>query len=279
MHIIKYRWLAEGSLQPFLISAGQEKIRLVGEAINFSVGEKHCIGYFAGGKYSPCPSRALIDSGWNCSACRISDDFFMCMRCDGSECINKKQRLGCEQDVYYIYLAAFDSIIKVGISREQRLVERLVEQGADFGAKVARVKDGKDVRSIEQKIKRELGIVDLVRGELKQRMIFCDPNRCISKLFHAMSALRANGFAQYLVPAEIYDLRSYYGLQNVYYNPQPVKVQAGMQLSGDVAAVKGPIIVLKEGSRLYSVNAHDLIGSDVEADKSMNTEVSASNAV
>jgi hypothetical protein len=265
MRIIKYKWLVhEKQLQPFFITDDQKKIKLLGEKIDFAIGEKHCIGYFSGGRYAPCPADRLVESGWNCNACRLNDDFFMCIKCTGEECANKRQRASCEDSIYFVYLAAFGDLIKVGISHERRLLERLVEQGADFGAKVACVKDGKAVRGIEQSIQKQLGIVDFVRGESKQNMIFSRPNISIPRLFSAISALRTNGFAPHMVPPEIYDLRDYYNLKSVEYNPEPLKIGKDTKLSGDVVTAKGNVLIIKDHHRLYSINAHDMIGRDIQ---------------
>lgn len=269
MRIIKYRWLMhEKRMQPFFVNSRQEKIKLLDEQMSFAVGEKHCTGYFSGGSYFPCPSDRAIESGWNCNECRLMDDFFMCIKCTGEECINRRQRASCEESMYYVYLAAFGSLIKVGISHERRLLERLIEQGADFGAKVACVKDGKDVRSMEQEIMKHLNIVDFVRGNMKQQRIFTDPNACVASIFSSIRALRTNGFSQHLVPPEIYDLRDYYNLSKISYNPEPVCVEKGLELSGTVVAAKGNVLVVRSGQRLYSINAHDMLGRDVEALKS-----------
>ncbi len=263
MQIIKYRW---ENFQPMLIvnNGSIGKMRLFDTDINFSVGKKRCIGSYVKGVYQPCPKGAEINYGYYCNECRLNDDFFLCVQCDGSECINNKRRSDCEEEQYFIYLAAFDSLLKVGISLDHRIMERLIEQGADFGAKVAVVKDGKMVRIIEQQIKKDLGIADRILGEEKYHRLFCDPNKAAASLYKAIVRLRSNGLSEYLIYPEIFDMRKYYKLQNVAIKPRHTEIQETVKLSGKVVAAKGNILVLQNDSEFFAVNAHRLIGREIE---------------
>ncbi len=262
MQIIKYRW---ENFQPSLIvnNGSIGKMPLLGQEIKFSVGKKKCIGSYIKGTYKKCPNDTEITSGYYCNGCRLGDDFFLCVQCDGSDCANQKRRSECEGEKYFIYLAAFDSLVKVGISLDRRIKERLVEQGADFGAKVGTVQDGKLVRVIEQKIKRELNIPDRILGDQKYDRLFCDPNRSARELYKIIVRLRVN-FGQYLVYPEIYDMRKYYMLDHVVSKPRNVTVDNGTQIAGKVVAAKGNIMVLQNDSGFHAVNAHRLIGREIE---------------
>lgn len=271
MQAIKYKWSLNGDAQPSLFAKDSDvikRIALLGEHVSFTLGAKRCIGFFRNGRHLDCPEARIIEHGWNCNQCRFEDDFFLCMKCTGAECINEKQRPACIENMYYIYLAAFDSILKVGISHERRLMERLVEQGADFGAKIACVKDGKDVRLIEQEISRYLNIADKVTGATKQSKIFGNPNIAVTNISRAISRLQSNGVSKYLIPPEIYDLRSYYKLDAVGHDPLKVFVKEGSRIEGEVVAAKGNIIVMSSDSggsnnAFFSINAHELIGREM----------------
>lgn len=210
-----------------------------------------------------CPNNAQTEKGYYCNDCRLRDDFFLCVQCDGSECINKKRREECKKENYYLYLAAFDSLVKVGISMEFRVMERFVEQGADMAAKAGVVTDGKLARSLEQDVKRSLGIADRVTGDRKHDLIFGSPNRAAASLFDAISRLKETAFAPYMIYPEIHDLRKHYRLSTVHSRPEKFVVKEGSALSGRVVAAKGNIIVI-ENSGFFSVNAHDLIGREME---------------
>jgi len=262
VQIIKYRW---ENFQPVLIVNNGRigKIRLFDTDVRFSVGKKHCIGSFVKGKHQECPNSAEISYGNYCDECRLRDDFFLCVQCDGSECINKKRRSDCEEERYFIYLAAFDSLLKVGISLDRRIMLRLVEQGADFGAKVAAVKDGKAVRLVEQKIKKDLGIADRILGEEKYKRLFCDPNKAATELYKAIVKLRRS-FTQHLIYPEIFDMRKYYKLQHVVMQPRSISIGDGTKINGKVVAAKGNIIILQDDTGFSAINAHRLIGREVE---------------
>ena len=165
MQIVGYRWNSGGvrnifhdSWEPQLIArnnGGMERFSVLDRDVSIKLGERYCIGHFSDGRHVDCPKHEKITSGWHCDFCRRADDFFTCVQCSG-ECINDKQRKACRENTFFIYLAVFDSMLKVGISQEHRLYERLIEQGADFAAKIAYIKDGMVVRKIEQELKKSL---------------------------------------------------------------------------------------------------------------------------
>jgi len=263
MQAVKYRW---ENWEPFLIlnnGGGFERIRLLDSNINLKIGEKFCIGHFSGGKHVKCPNNAKIDKGYYCNECRLRDDFFLCVQCDGSVCINQKRREECKEEKYFVYLAAFDSLIKVGISMEFRIFERLIEQGADMAAKIGIVKDGKTARSLEQEIMKALNIVDRVRGDKKHELLFGNPNNAAISLFNSINKLRKSFFVPYMIYPEIHDFRRHYRLNKIFKLPKKFVVKQGSEISGTVVAAKGNLIVI-ENEDYFTLNAHDLIGRELE---------------
>lgn len=259
MQIMKYKWQ---NFKPFLvINDGKfSQMPLLMKNIDITLGKRICTGHFKDGKYVPCPEN--VETGYEhiCNACRLNDDFYQCIQCDGATCVNEKRRKECMANNYYIYLATFDDILKVGISFEHRVKERLVEQGADFGAKIGYVKDGQIVRVIEQQISKKLGIVDRVRGEQKHKNLFGDPNKSSKLILNAVQKL--NGM-EFLMRPEIYDMRSYYHLHNVLDMPKSIAVKDNLRITGKIVAAKGNILVLRNNDDFLSVNAHALIGREI----------------
>ncbi len=267
MQIVKYSWKSEnGGFEPALTFSDGGRSMLLGKPISMELGDKLCTGYTKDGKRRECPHMTRIEYGYMCNECRMEDDFFNCIQCTGKECINERQRDSCEKNKYFIYLAAFNKILKVGISFDRRLQERLVEQGADFGAKVACVRDGKEVRLIEQEMRKHLGIVDRVLSKEKHSNLFCDPNVCIESISSAIGRLRNNGFNEHLIRPEIYDLRSHYRMESIASDPVMKEVFTGMHVDGVVEAAKGNMIIIRKDSGFYSVNAHRLIGRLAKVD-------------
>jgi len=260
MQIIKYSW---HKLEPKLHLKGEEtiKISLFGRDINMKFMDKKCIGFFDG-KHNPCPDRKILEYGYNCSDCKKNDLFFRCMQCTGEECINEKRRDKCKEEEYYVYLAVFDSLIKVGISLDRRLLERLVEQGADFGAKILHVKDGKEVRLVERNIMNTLNITDRVRGNEKAERIFCNPNNAMKNLYRNIVNLKKI-LSEQMKNVEIFDLRTHYKLTNVTLEPDNIRIKTGLELQGTVVAAKGNIVIIKQDDRFISFNAHEMIGREI----------------
>jgi hypothetical protein len=263
MQIIKYTW--QDWKPNFLVKEGEKTIKwpLLGEEIKIRLGCKFCIGYFRDGRHFDCANKRMAEEH-QCNECKLEDDYFFCIRCTGSECANTKKRHECEKSYYFVYLAAFGPLLKVGISHEFRILERLVEQGADFGAKIARIQDGKMARMIEQKIKNEIGITDRVTGKQKNDSIFSDPNVCVANIFKAVSMLKTSCFSKHLFGPEIHDLRNYYNLQNIHIPPFHIEADEGAILDGRITAAKGNLLVINTNGRFFSVNASHLIGREIE---------------
>lgn len=268
MQLVKYKWETNRiSGEPFLFGREGDallRIKLFDEKLSMKLGKKYCTGYIKNSRHFECPKSRPLDNERVCRECALNDDFFLCMKCTGEECINEPQRSACMINKYYIYLAAFSTMLKVGISYERRLLERLIEQGADMGAKIGVVQDGKLVRLIEQQIRKELNICDRVSGAEKQKMLFGDPNVAAINIFNAFNKLKSNGCSEYLTTPEIYNLQSIYRLSSVSTMPKILQPKEGSLLKGEVIAAKGNIIVLKNQDSLFSVNAHSLIGCDAE---------------
>lgn len=264
MQLVKYSWIG---WEPFLLARQGDaifRLKLFQQEFSITLGEKHCIGFLRQGRHVQCPEQRKIDYGSNCSACKLEDDFFMCMPCTGETCINTKRRDACREEHYFIYLAAFDSVLKVGISFESRLQIRLVEQGADMAARIGYVRDGKEARAVEQWLKRYLNITDRMKGEEKHALLFGNPNNAAPRMLAALKALREKKFDWLLVKPEIYDLRQYYRLEHVVHQPTYLPLEDGKAIAGSVVAAKGNIIIFRTAKGFVAVNAHDMLGRKLE---------------
>ncbi len=258
--VIKYKW---EDLEPYLEIRGEGKTALFGQTLDLRIGKKFCTGFCRKGKNVECPGERIVDNGWKCNECMLDDQFFMCIRCSGKECINPRRRNECRTGMYFVYLAAFGSVIKVGVSHERRILERLVEQGADFGAKIAYVKDGMLVRKVEQEIKEHLGITDRLSGKEKNNFIISDPDMEVANIMSSIKRLRNNGFNQHLIGPRIYDMRGYYRIFDLDGSPRFMEIGEGKDVCGKVAAVKGNLVILKNAGELVSFNAHDIMGREL----------------
>lgn len=258
MIISAFKWK---NWEPHLVMEGEnEKIEMpiMNQDVKFTIGKKFCIGYSRGGKSHKCPDTREIETGRQCSICKSLDEAMPCVQCMGL-CTNSKMRKKCMEDKYSMYIAAFGPLLKVGISHEFRLKQRLVEQGADFGAKIITMQDGRMVRVYEQRIRRFLGITDRVMGKQKFANLISDPKECIKGINGSLKKLSSSRFSEIIKEPEIYDMRAYYNL--VSSKPCFESVEAGTKIDGKVVCVKGNMIVIENGSQ-KCVDGHALIGRE-----------------
>lgn len=259
MIITNFRWR---DYQPELILDENRKetiIPLMNQHISMKLGKRFCVGYSKNGKHHECPDKSEVNSEKQCKLCKSLDDFFPCLQCTGF-CTNLKGRKNCMEDGFYIYLAAFGPLLKVGISRDFRVKQRLVEQGADFGALVAKIKDGRVARVYEQRIRRCLGIVDRLKGADKHPHIFSDPKVCIRNINFASEKLKKSTFSEIFQEPEIFDLREHYNLIDE--KSEFLKLNENLMLIGRIACVKGSIALLENGG-YHCIDCHGLVGREI----------------
>lgn len=259
MIITNFRWK---NFEPQIILEEQEKesiLPLMNQHVNITIGKRFCVGYTKNGKHHKCPESSEIISDKRCSLCKSLDEFSPCLQCSGF-CTNINGRKKCMEDNFCIYLATFGPLLKVGISRDFRIKQRLVEQGADFGAILSRIKDGRIARIYEQRIKRCLGIVDRLRGYEKHPHIFSDPKVCVRNINSATDKLKKSTFSEIFQEPEIFDMREYYNLVNE--KSDFLKLENNLKLNGRIVCVKGSIALLENGG-FHCIDCHGLIGREI----------------
>ncbi len=256
MQIIKFKW---NSNVPTLILENDEKIKLKNE-ISFVLGEKHCIGYISNGIRYKCLNKT---SNFNplCKSCEQKDMYYLCRKCDGTKCLNPKMRERCKENLYHLYIAMIGTIPKVGISASFRLKERLIEQGADFGAHIMSIVDGKEARIVEQKLSKYLGITDRINSQTKMKMLKSDVGKCVATLNKIISKLKFCGLVK---DFEVYDFRKYYNIENVPEQPKKLVIRPKTKIEGKVVAVKGNIVVIESEKEFKCFDAQHLVGYEIE---------------
>ncbi len=264
-HVVKFKWK---DWKPVLILKHNEnmktrEIELFSEPIDIEIGKLSCIGFRKNGKLFPCLNKNEISSGWQCFECVKKDDYARCVRCDGSTCFNPEQRPGCMKNDYYIYLAAFGDLLKVGMSYKHRSLQRFVEQGADFSARIAYLKDGRVARKLEQHIVKTLNTMDRVKGTQKFDQLFKDPGVSVKNITNAIDLLKESNI-NYLIEPEIEDLRAFYRLENIKHHPEHMEISSGVRMKGQVVACKGNLIFLENGQGTFAINSHRLVGRMVK---------------
>lgn len=143
-----------------------------GDQISWKIlQKKYCIGYHSRDEYhhyEPCPKANEIEIGTQCGRCKSNDVLFPCMICDGSKC-HAEQRMKdiCDVTPTSIYVTIFDTYLKVGVSKKERLTKRWIEQGADLASEIAVVPNGMLAREIESRISQTFEISKGVRFNRK----------------------------------------------------------------------------------------------------------------
>ena len=218
-----------------------------GTELAYALGDRHCAGTVHEAGHVACDA----DDAPYCPNHRST---WVCARCTGT-CL--KDEMDCHED-HAVYLAAFaPDTFKVGVTRRWRLETRLREQGADRGAHLRTVADGRLAREIEAGIAER--IPDRVRVPTKLANLHRDVDEA------AWSALRSE-----YDPEETYAFD--YGLD---LTARPV---AETVATGTVRGTKGRVLVLDYAGSTYAVDMRSLVGYDVErraTDRSLQSSLGA----
>ncbi|MDS0298496.1 DUF2797 domain-containing protein [Halogeometricum sp. S1BR25-6] len=220
----------------FLASDGDvEYVSLdAGTELAYTLRDRHCAGVTTDDGHDVCENDAA-------PYCRDHRSTWVCAKCTGT-CL--KDEMDCH-DPHAVYLAAFaPDVFKVGVTKEWRLETRLREQGADRGAHLRTVTDGRLAREIEAGLAEE--IPDRVRVPTKRDGLH----------------LAVDGGAWESLLAEFDVLAEFdfdYGLG---LDARPV---AETVATGTVRGVKGRLLVLDRAGSTYAVDLRDLVGHEVTA--------------
>lgn len=152
-------------------SGGLQEVDLWELGLNVTTG-RYCVGSFGDGGYEPCPSRRRVDRFAQCADCaapRIPDqECTFEPKCDGTRC----GASFCLRE-HSVYLAFHCATAKVGMSSSSRVQGRLVEQGADAYAVLARSRNRLDARRTEVAVAAALGARQRISARESLRNMAC----------------------------------------------------------------------------------------------------------
>ncbi|UCE44626.1 MAG: DUF2797 domain-containing protein [Methanobacteriota archaeon] len=124
---------------------------------------KMCTGFFEEGRHKRCPDEARVSRFSQCANC--AEESFIpyqeCVfepKCDGELCDVDF----CKRE-HVLYLAFYNTRVKIGMSSTRRLEERLIEQGADAYALIASLPTRRRTRTAEKEISARLRIPQAFR--------------------------------------------------------------------------------------------------------------------
>ena len=167
LHALEFHWDEfDPHLECYDISE-KEVVEFDLEDVRFAVGKRRtCIGYWDdGGRYNSCPKQTAVDRFGQCAEC--AGEFFIphqeCIfepRCDGEIC-----NLDFCRREHVLYVAFYDTRMKIGMSSSRRVDKRLIEQGADAYFIIGKFGTRRNARGWEKNISSRLGIPQSYRQE------------------------------------------------------------------------------------------------------------------
>lgn len=203
----------------------------------YTLGDRHCAGTLHDGEHLACDAD-------DAPYCRDHARTWVCARCTGT-CL--KDEMDCYDD-HAVYLAAFaPDVFKVGVTKAWRLERRLREQGADRGAHIRTVENGRIAREYESSLTDR--VTDRVRVPTKR-----------DGLGTRVDETAWQALIDEFDPLDTY--RFQYDLDLV---DRPV---AETTATGTVVGTKGRLLVLSRAGTTYAVDLRDLVGHEVKTGKS-----------
>ena len=218
---------------------------------------------------NPCPHGAEIRRGIRCRRCAISDVTRACLLCDGWECsADPAIRRVCEDSVAYVYLASFGAgRIKAGVSQGSRIPKRWIEQGADAAKRVL-VGNGREVRRFERRIQDELGALRRVKASQKINVMGSDSD--LEKSIGLLNALEVEVHEKFSEADHFHEepqiLSPYYPMHQLGRRPLELRIREGLEVSGQVLGVKGPILLIKMMDLPLAINLNRLVGRKIDVE-------------
>ena len=199
-----------------------------GQELDYGLVDCRCIGPSFD---EPCPHNS--PDGPQCGDCAPLG-VYPCIICDGTECLLPKRRLECSKTPYTIYLASFGEVVKVGVSQRERLMQRWLEQGAEFACELKVVKDGLLARRLENMIGKLEGVSMTVHHRRKRS------NGFRRDVLEERVEEIVRKFRWIPKKPQLYDLTQFY--------PQlPEKEPLLKDLKGVSGGVRGHLLLLDDG--------------------------------
>ncbi len=214
------------------------------EAMEFSA-EKYCFGYNDGEKMRPCPMRA--GGAKQCPVCAARDIARMYTRLDYSGFESQYEKF--RQQAFSVYLASFGHLVKCGVTRSARLMDRVREQGADYFVEIGKAADAETAYAIETLLQQNFALRNGLTSAQKMKLMNADsPARiteCVSKVKES---------------ALIEDYEGEMQVKKLDY-PVPQKFSEAIQLDGEILGCKGQILFFSKSGSDFGVNMSKKAGA------------------
>ena len=198
-----------------------------------SSGEKACVGYSDMEGRKPCPhgERGVAQ----CPLCTFKDIAKVHTRLDftGYEEV-AEQFLNRP---YSIYLVSFGNLVKCGVTKRERVLERVREQGADYFVELMRLENGADAYEMEALLQQEYGFRNAIRNDTKIKLLGKENKEPLQK---ALALLRESvAFGEFVCDGAKVEKLDY----NV-----PSSFEVADSIEGKIIGAKGQLLFFENGS-------------------------------
>jgi len=142
--------------------------------------DRWCTGYYdfrsdVTGEHILCPQSTLVTSGHQCRDCQYREGFIALHRAKTMHEVPPQLRDYISQE-HILYLATFGlGVVKIGTAARSRHPARWYEQGALAAIELTTVRDGIEVRRLEQSLSRAHGLAQALRGATKTKLLAAPP--------------------------------------------------------------------------------------------------------
>ncbi len=216
---------------------------------------KTCVGYFDDdGTYVKCPNQMAVSRFSQCPDC-AGESFIPyqeCIfepKCDGERCDLEF----CKRE-HVLYIAFYDTRMKVGMSSTRRVSKRLIEQGADAYSVIGAFPSRKKARENEKSISAGLKIPQAHRQEQLLRSLASPTDLCGIEARYT-KLVETLGSSYNLTPEPLHFLNRYPIELPLPHMPR-LEDSWGMH-KGDYIGVKGRWLIF-ESAGIKALNLSDL---------------------
>ncbi|MFA5929900.1 MAG: DUF2797 domain-containing protein [Candidatus Micrarchaeia archaeon] len=209
-----------------------------------------CIGYRAPDGYHECKNSAIHTR--QCPTCSALDMSRAYTKGDfsGYPLLYEEAK----KEEYALYLAGFgDDIVKCGVTRKERFLHRMLEQGADFGCIIAQFAGPDKIYAAESSVQSRFNFSNSVRLSQKMRRLEFDHGFARDNFTAHVELVQHSGAVPDFTP-DIQEFASRY--------PRVPRADETHTIIGEVLGAKGEILLFKSGlGRHFAVNMRKKVGT------------------
>jgi len=220
-----------------------DSLTLEGEMkIDFEAG-KHCTGFKSRNNRYKCPYK--YEGRIQCPFCGSRDISRIYTRHDFKGYEDLEEEFSKKK--FSIYLVSFGDRIKCGVTQQERIKDRVKEQGADYYSEIMQLQ-GPEAYEMERLLQSHFGFKNAVQSRTKLKLL---GNPRPDLLEEAIVQIeKTEPFNEYLLDAPM--------PQELNYN-LPTKWSVAENIDGKILGAKGPLLFFEnsEGSHVINLKSKD----------------------